>query len=1219
MGTKRKSLNNISNKEYRMSHRRPVPLADQKIYKTIDNVNRFVSGLVKLFPAMQVAKVEQIADLNKQLEGLLQELRKDSNNFCTNFIAIQSMTAPAPVKKGLYMEAGRAGGSAESAGKPLRTQLSDGEELHEITALDVSLYSGKGWGGALFQPIYVPVIAKTTKTVNRWKNNQKPIDMELQIINNKVVLLTRDPLHEIIVSGLINMLFDNGSLPFVNKFYGVYLCKPNQIQEDDKHFLVLGKATNTFQSLLIPSTSKIFIQTLFEGEVNGKEKAVNLTLSLMWQYIYSFYVLKEKLGIVHLDAHCGNLMFTYHSDKVVDYDGEEVPLTYNSQDMGDVVYYKHVIRDKVINAQGQMVDRVRNLYLENTGLMAKIIDFGLSQERWDKTEDKAFDRIQLDLETGTRTKQEYHGLKEAAENTNTEAFYNMDVNFMLLNIMNTFAWVKEPRTMNGVTQSYVYQDQFDEEISDYCYYLLLGNYEKDATGKYQNDWVNNLINHYKSQGLMHYRNVGISTYHDEVQDPTRATNNTPVVNQIHNSAKKGPVKATNLSVINRFFNLLQSMGNSQGNDYWLTLDRHDPRSKIDQTHRPYELLVLDLYMKKEEQSYHYNLELDTYYQKMMKYTKLCRLAHYTPAEVNSLIQMTNYTPHEQEESKILAKELINLDNYTSEEQKEIKDSFYLSILRGKHPEPRICELVKNVSVERFSPDTLVRNNIYGNEVSKEGHNPNSLWNDRKKNFKLFNGVLLAPYLEDTIIPHTMWRYLVEINPDYLQSEHIRDKMDFRFYLYQRWTNFNVPRNIGSRIWSVKMHIVAFRQEKVLVGVTSKMDIGAVGRKYLQNDGIAINGGYFIVARNNENILTPNLPVDATFSPIGYYYNGVEGKTVLEIPAPYKKYFAAIIVTSDNKILIEKYEEFQKHEVHKTTEVPQFYQLGVDLVSQYAGQKKFPRNPPGMPIESLPNVFTVLNTQIVDHHDPIIKTGYKAAFATGPILIWDGEVVFTLEMMLEEKFRLSLPNNKIQNPPKIPYGNLQEYRVSGDAKNSNMFYGEPREGPFLYGQRNSPQFIVHNVLGITNDNQIVVIMIEGRGFDTPGLDRAQLTELISLLGLWRAVSLDGGFSAQCLIRKSGVQKYLLRDPEKRNLGVSLIIQENVVPEPSAPPLEPSAPPPEPSAPPPLSEPLLDNDVKMTSTSTPARTVNVSTGQRPNRTVLAPLARIANIANVGIPVY
>ncbi len=71
-----------------------------------------------------------------------------------------------------------------------------------------------------------------------------------------------------------------------------------------------------------------------------------------------------------------------------------------------------------------------------------------------------------------------------------------------------------------------------------------------------------------------------------------------------------------------------------------------------------------------------------------------------------------------------------------------------------------------------------------------------------------------------------------------------------------------------------------------------------------------------------------------------------------------------------------------------------------------------------------------------------------------------------------------------------------------------------------------------------DGSVVFFLVEGRGFDAAGIDRSQLAEIIALFGVKDAVSLDGGFSAQGVLKDGSLGYFLVNDPEKRRVGVAM---------------------------------------------------------------------------------
>jgi exopolysaccharide biosynthesis protein len=95
-------------------------------------------------------------------------------------------------------------------------------------------------------------------------------------------------------------------------------------------------------------------------------------------------------------------------------------------------------------------------------------------------------------------------------------------------------------------------------------------------------------------------------------------------------------------------------------------------------------------------------------------------------------------------------------------------------------------------------------------------------------------------------------------------------------------------------------------------------------------------------------------------------------------------------------------------------------------------------------------------------------------------------------------------------------------------------------------RHSGQVIEISALCEMQDGTNMLVMCEARGYDAIGLTRYQFAEIIfkSIPGIRHAVCLDGGFSAQILMRnKRGKMLYAMPDPEKRNLGISIVIQDD----------------------------------------------------------------------------
>lgn len=329
--------------------------------------------------------------------------------------------------------------------------------------------------------------------------------------------------------------------------------------------------------------------------------------------------------------------------------------------------------------------------------------------------------------------------------------------------------------------------------------------------------------------------------------------------------------------------------------------------------------------------------------------------------------------------------------------------------------------------------------------------------------------------------------------------------NLKYEKYQRMLNFLPPPAslVGKPMRLARVSLVSINPL-----ARCSLDVGKNLQKVITSSTLsgksatATNGGYFIVNANIKNVLTPGLSGKELF-PIGYYYDGTrKSGTHLPVPPGYREWFVAVTV-KNGKLGIERLPEFE--EKHETIDVP--FRIAV-----------------GNEILELQQKAIVLDGR----NKP--KT-YDSCFTTGPVLVWNGTRIFDEKVMTQEKF--ILPNGK-------------EYRVVFGAKNNKKFFSEPGETSFPYGQRHSANFQVHNILLEFMDGNFAFFFVEGRGYDAPGLDRAQISRLLVDLfpgKLKTAVSLDGGFSANAVFTKNYSAPYwLMNDPEKRKLGVSLLFVE-----------------------------------------------------------------------------
>jgi len=373
-------------------------------------------------------------------------------------------------------------------------------------------------------------------------------------------------------------------------------------------------------------------------------------------------------------------------------------------------------------------------------------------------------------------------------------------------------------------------------------------------------------------------------------------------------------------------------------------------------------------------------------------------------------------------------------------------------------------------------------------------------------------------------------YMLKFLPSFVYMDKIGDKETTKFNKNHRSVFYRAPLEEGNLMKTLNVHLIYIGGICPALITLEKKDLYAVSKTRLKdfNQGICINGGYFIVPGNVKNILTPRLD-DKLMHPIGYFYslgtpeyNG----TVLPVPKAYQEWFATIYTDKTGGINVVKSVDFLKK--HNTVSVPVYEEL--------ENVKFNPSFPIGMDYQEI--------IKLKNGHPDIKKNGfeYSSAFESGPILIWDGNIVFTREVMENEEFTRH----------DVPFIGSTRYKKYPSAKNYKMWFGEEGETQFMWGARHSNSLMIHNVLCITETNQVLIVLVEGRGFDAVGLDRAQLAELVFRFNVRYAVSLDGGFSANAVFKNPGFSVneilgfknpakdkhgsyWLLNDPDKRELS------------------------------------------------------------------------------------
>lgn len=344
--------------------------------------------------------------------------------------------------------------------------------------------------------------------------------------------------------------------------------------------------------------------------------------------------------------------------------------------------------------------------------------------------------------------------------------------------------------------------------------------------------------------------------------------------------------------------------------------------------------------------------------------------------------------------------------------------------------------------------------------------------------------------------------------------------------YQSWFDFQTVKEskIGEYVETVFLHIFKLGLPRSTF-IDKGVDLWTGAQHHLKTaqQGITFNGGYFIVP-GNINYLNPQLSREDRLQPIGFSYSNrhYNNGTRLSFPSTYNSDLGVVYGRSDGSVFVEEFAQFlSKH------------QLLSDTVRLETKEKQ-------VITETVPAIAMISNTGMKGEEEELGLLGgrplkvdgtevsdddYTWAFCSGPFLIREGVVVFT-----EQKMNTEL----------MVHGDKLVHAVP-NARNSYKYRAAPAEANQFYGMRHSHRYMVHNILAVDYSQNLFCILCEGRGFDSPGLDRVQLAYLLSAFNLRTALSLDGGFSANAIFKDCSSDcrpVFALSEPEKRELGVSV---------------------------------------------------------------------------------
>jgi hypothetical protein len=1058
--------------------------AKPKVYTTVDDINYHLSNVFALYPTLYASP----SDLSFHLQ-VIAPLIKNSREFCE---AIKN--------KKIAIGASTGTGGFSAAG-PLNIR-SDHIDRRPM-ASGISFAPDGSW-----TTYFMETFSKTSHTV-------VPLSIRSLDSGGGTGIISTDPVHEGIVGALASHLFDIGVAPSFMKYLGLYTCDDSYKVETE------GSTTKSVVSAkpyFLFEKSDIEMYNFLGGELDDERKVSDVFAQttpydfMIWatQLAHTQFVGKYYFGITHIDGHTKNIMLTNvkNTKRAIKWaDRPITPLMYGKTNLSEAEYYEYVMPFKV-NSRGTIVDdndpsgMKAKILLENNGLLPKIIDFGLTVANLTESVVANAQNIVFANEPEIYDKP-VMGFSAITQDTKGD----LDYNYVNLNIAYRIARAIQIPGVGYQDRNTHYTDlwkgllpfwratlppQFDPgKINTGGVVIQAKKLDgSDMSGKIFGEFNDNR----GSWGGYHMRARPVGTTTD-IQQPLK---------KIWNYMLKFPL----------------SNGSSR---FTVVLGVPGPTGTIQISRDNTSYLGTIISGPKVVVPYYSDPRLSNL-QKFIKYNFVLWRAcipkgkFLTQDQIDSIARETDPAlkgKNSAEFCSIVGKELVK---YDPNNKKPL--SFFKNLVASKSP-------IWDASTGMLRPN-----------ISREMLEDSGFQRSRTRHTQLFT---------------------LRFNPGEVKMSLLAEHENLKFISDQRLTNYKPPPDVGqypggdSRGYMkmVNVHLIYITPpvSKNMGGfgitVENGKDLYKASKERLQEytSGVSVNGGYFIVQGNYADPLNywlTGLGSRTQGRPIGYFYSNLTSEfngTLLPIPRAYQENFATVYITPSGTLKMERSLTFQER--HETrTEIVLYALTGRPHPTNYAVQRKVIKMEPD-PSGSgfLIPVLNLFNKSF----------GYKAAFECGPILIWDGKIEFTRKKMDTSEFHIdsfkdiSSPTLPDGTPNIIAHG-METYKVVSSAANSKMYFNDPDESNFPYGQRHSNSLMIHNVLCETKDGDTLFVFIEGRGFDAVGLDRAQLAELISRFNVKNAVSLDGGFSANAVLKRPNIDEpgyyWLLNDPDKRSLSSTI---------------------------------------------------------------------------------
>ncbi len=1058
-----------------------------KLYTTIDSINYHLSNVFALYPTLYAVH----DNLNLYLQ-VIAPLIRNSKEFC-EYIKRKKMGISSKVAEGGFSMAG---------------QFKVGDKIP--MASGISFGPDGSW------------LSYFMETFSKTSHTSVPISIRAVTgqAGNPDIIISSDPIQEGIVGALASHLFDIGVAPSFMKYLGLYVC-------DDQYKIqnaVLAKPYFIFER----SDVELYAFLGGEPETERKyEKIFSQTTPydyMIWlvQMAHTHFVGKYYFGITNIDSFTKNIMLSYvkNTGSAIKWEGRSVtPLTYGKVELSKAQYYTYDMPFKV-DSRGNIVDNTdpsgmpAKIMVENNGFLLKLIDLGSTIANFKESVVARANNIAFINEPHIYNRF-VHGYEAATQNTHGD----IDYNFATLNIAYRLA-----RAIGIPTVGY--RSPNGAPIDHYKT-IWAGLYPfMKATLPPQFDPGNiksggPYIPAHTLDGKDQGRNL-FSEFYNEPNSPGGYTMRHRAVGTTDNMQ----------APLIRIWNYLKDVNMSDGSPRRVIIQEaglnSEPKVPDMRSERSYNLQLTRNNKPFPDASLFTKLKVVVPYFSNPKFNNLQKFIRYNFALWRGCVP----------KGRVLSQQEIDTI------ARDIDPS-----LVGRNSVD-FCNIV-DAELGKYDPNNKLPFPFFKNLVVKgktvDGriiNNNKTIWDSATNSLKLgITKKLLTDSGFQRSKTNSVQLFSLRFNPSQTGIAKLGVE-NFIFHPDQRLTNYQPPANVGDTMKMVNVHLVYITPPVDIksgfgIAVESNRDLYRSAQERLDKvtSGVSVNGGYFIVQPNYTDPLNYWVAPDLQGYPIGYFYSETTPKyngTHLPVPRLYQQSFATIYVTPDNKIHMMRSIDFMnKHETEN------------DIVLYSLSERKPPVN------------YAVQRQQIkMKKSDtgflmPITNASnknflYKAAFECGPILIWDGKISFTRHKMETSMFRVDLGFGGDTPADKLPDGSpnpqarhLELYKVVTTAANSKMYFNEPGESNFPYGQRHSNSLMILNVMCETNDGDTLFVFVEGRGFDAVGLDRAQLAELISKFNVKHAVSMDGGFSANAVFKNPNSDEtgyyWLLNDPDKRGLS------------------------------------------------------------------------------------